>query len=169
MQKYVFKPYSDFFPLIFSKEKERITSFLPKGSYVEHVGSTSVPGLGGKGIIDIAISVDKSEMDRSKTLLQELGYEFRPSFSTQDRFYFVIYLPDSEEDFRRYHIHLTYKFSKEWKTLVAFRDYLIAHPKAMEEYAQTKKQAAMIANEDGDTYRKLKEPIIQKICNLLNI
>lgn len=40
--------------------------------------------------------------------IQSLGYEFRPNFSTSDRFYFIIYLPDPEEETRRYHIHLTY-------------------------------------------------------------
>ncbi len=93
---------------------------------IEHVGSTAVPGLGGKGIIDIAIGVEKECMEDIKNKLQELGYEFRPSFSTPDRFYFIIYLPDPEEDRRRYHIHLTYLESKEWKELIGFRDYLRA-------------------------------------------
>lgn len=163
MKKYIFKPYSNLFPSLFIKEKERIACLLPQGSLIEHVGSTAVPGLGGKGIIDIAIAVDKSVMDSSKTALQGLGYEFRPSFSTLDRFYFIIYLPDPEEDRRRYHIHLTFQFSREWKELIGFRDYLKTHPEAMEEYAKVKKQAAIIANENGDQYRKLKEPIFQKI------
>jgi GrpB-like predicted nucleotidyltransferase (UPF0157 family) len=167
-KKYVFKPYCNSFPALFTKEKEKIENFLPKGSCIEHVGTSSVPGLGGKGIIDIAIAVNKSEMECAKTILQELGYEFGLSFSTQDRFYLRIYLPDSKESLRRYHIHLTYKFSKEWKALVAFRDYLIDHPNVMQEYAQTKKQAAMIANEDGEIYRNIKEPLIQKIYDLMN-
>ncbi len=167
MKKYIFKPYNDLFPSLFFKEKERIACRLPKGVSIEHIGSTAVPGLGGKGIIDIAIAVDKSVMDNSKTALQELGYEFRPSFSTPDRFYFIIYLPDPEEDRRRYHIHLTYQSSKEWNELIGFRDYLRTHPEAMEEYAKVKKQAATIANEDGEQYRKLKEPIFQKINSFI--
>jgi GrpB-like predicted nucleotidyltransferase (UPF0157 family) len=156
------------FPSLFNKEKERIASRLPKKASIEHVGSTAVPGLGGKGIIDIAIAVDKSDMDNATAALQELGYEFRPSFSTPDRFYFIIYLPDSEEGSRRYHIHLTYPENKEWKELIGFRDYLRHHPKELQEYAELKKQAAFEANHEGDRYRKIKEPMFEKIRSLTN-
>ncbi len=163
MSKYVFKPYNPLFPDLFNKEKARIAPHLDSPISIEHVGSTAVPGLGGKGIIDIAIAVDKSRIERVKSELQELGYEFRPSFSTPDRFYFVTYLADPEEGSRRYHIHLTYPSCKEWKALIGFRDYLRTHLEAVEEYANIKKQAAKMANQDGEQYRKMKEPIFQKI------
>lgn len=161
--KYVYKPYSKIFPNLFQKEKERIESSLVRVLAIEHVGSTAIPGLGGKGIIDIAISVFKEEMEHASSLLQKLGYEFRSTFSTPDRFYFMTYLKDLEEGSRRYHIHLTYPESKEWKELIGFRNYLRTHPEAVEEYANIKKQAAIMANEDGEKYRKIKEPIFQKI------
>lgn len=162
-QKYVYKPYSKIFPHLFQKEKERITSSLVSVLAIEHVGSTAIPELGGKGIIDIAISVPKEEMEHTSNILQKLGYEFRPTFSTSDRFYFVVYLADPEEGSRRYHIHLTYPSSKEWKELIGFRNYLRTHPEIVEEYATIKKEAAKIANQDGEQYRKMKEPIFQKI------
>jgi GrpB-like predicted nucleotidyltransferase (UPF0157 family) len=162
MGKYTFKPYSDSFPLLFSKEKERIAPHLPSSACIEHVGSTAVPSLGGKGIIDIAIAVDKAMMEEAKNRLQELEYEFRPSFSTADRFYFIIYLPDPEEGNRRYHVHLTYPQSKEWKELTGFRDFLLSNPDALQEYAELKKKAAIEAGQDGEKYRKAKEPMFQK-------
>jgi GrpB-like predicted nucleotidyltransferase (UPF0157 family) len=166
MKKYIFKPYNDLFPSLFNKERERIAYRLAKDALIEHVGSTAIPGLGGKGIIDIAIAVDKPFMDSSKTALQELRYEFRPSFSTPDRFYFIIYLPDPEEAKRRYHIHLTYPESKEWKELIGFRDYLRQHPEWLQEYSELKKQAALEANHKGELYRKIKEPMFEKIRSL---
>lgn len=162
MGKYTFKPYSDSFPLLFSKEKERIAPHLPSSASIEHVGSTAVPGLGGKGIIDIAIAIDKAMMEEAKNRLQELEYEFRPSFSTPDRFYFIIYLPDPEEGSRRYHVHLTYPQSKEWKELTGFRDFLLSNPDALQEYAELKKKAAIEAGQNGEKYRKAKEPMFQK-------
>ncbi len=57
MKKYVFKPYGKIFPELFLKEKERISGSLGAGAVIEHVGSTAVPGLGGNGIIDIAIHI----------------------------------------------------------------------------------------------------------------
>jgi len=161
--KYVYKPYSKVFPDLFQHEKKRISSSLKSTLAIEHVGSTAIPNLGGKGIIDIAIAVAKEEMNHACDTLQKLGYEFRPSFSTSDRFYFITYLADPEEGSRRYHIHLTYPSSTEWKELIGFRDYLRAHPEAVEEYATIKKHAATMANQDGEQYRKMKEPIFQKI------
>lgn len=162
-KKYTYKPYSNTFPSLFQKEQKRISSSLHIGLAIEHVGSTSIPGLGGKGIIDIAISVSKEEMEHASQVLQKLGYEYRPTFSTPERFYFITYLADSEEGNRRYHIHLTYPSSKEWKDLIGFRDYLRTHPEAVDEYATIKRQAADMANQDGELYRKMKEPIFQKI------
>jgi GrpB-like predicted nucleotidyltransferase (UPF0157 family) len=168
MKKYVFKPYSEEFPKLFEKEKKRITSHVNEKIIVEHVGSTAVPTLGGKGIIDIAIAANKEEMESISTQLQSLGYEFRPTFSTPDRLYFITYLPDPEEEIRRYHIHLTYLGSKDWLEFIAFRDYLKAHPEELQTYAEMKKNAALEANQDGDKYRKLKEPIFEKIRSAIN-
>jgi len=164
-KKYVYKPYSQIFPDLFQKEKERISTSLTHPIAIEHVGSTAVPNLGGKGIIDIAIAVPKEEMAHAVEILQKLGYEYRPAYSTPDRFYFVTHLPDTEEGSRRYHIHLTYPLSKDWKELLSFRDYLRTHPEALEEYANLKKHAASIANQDGKQYRKLKEPIFKKFSS----
>lgn len=168
MKKYVFKPYSQIFPDLFQKEKERISLNLKELLAIEHVGSTAVPGLGGKGIIDIAIAVAKVNLDSTSQQLQNLGYEYRPAFSTPDRFYFIIYLPDPEEEMRRYHIHLTYPENSEWKDLIGFRDYLRRHPNELQAYAELKKQAAFEANHDGERYRKIKEPMFDKIRSLIN-
>jgi GrpB-like predicted nucleotidyltransferase (UPF0157 family) len=168
MKKYVFKPYSKIFPELFNREKERILAHIKNQLLIEHVGSTAVPGLGGKGIIDIAIAVDKKDMAEVTQQLQNLGYEFRPAFSTPDRHYFIIYLPDPEEAQRRYHVHLTYPENSEWVEFIGFRDYLRHHPEELEEYAQMKKQAALESNQEGERYRKMKEPMFKKIHALKN-
>ncbi len=162
MSKYTFKPYSAIFPILFREEKERIAPHLPNDSLIEHIGSTAVPGLGGKGIIDIAVAVDKESMEGACKELQKLGYEFRPSFSTPDRFYFIIHLPDPEEGSRRYHLHLTYPKNKEWKEFIGFRDFLRSHPEALKEYAHLKEKAALETDQNGEKYRKMKAPLIEK-------
>lgn len=80
MKKYVFRPYSPLFLELFLKEKSRIASNIP--AWIEQIGSTAVPGLGGKGVIDIGISVDQKNMDAISIQLQSIGYEFKPLFST---------------------------------------------------------------------------------------
>ncbi len=168
MKKYVFKPYAKIFPELFLKEKERIVSHVKAVLFIEHVGSTAVPNLGGKGIIDIAIAVHQRDMDAVSQQLQNLGYEFRPGFSTQERYYFIIYLPDPEEGQRRYHLHLTYPENSEWQRFIEFRDYLRSHPQEMEEYAEMKRQAALEANHNGEQYRKIKEPMFAKVSSLID-
>lgn len=168
MKKYVFKPYNKIFPELFEKEKERISSQVSKILNIEHVGSTAVLNLGGKGIIDIAVAVKKQDMEAVCQELQGLGYEFRPNFSTPDRFYFVIFLPDPEEETRRYHVHLTYPENPEWKDFIGFRDYLRTHPIEAKEYGEIKKKAAIEANHDGTRYRKIKESMIQKIYSIIH-
>jgi len=163
VNKYSFNPYSKIFPQLFVREKERIKDALGAANTIEHVGSTAVPSLGGKGIIDIAIAVNKADLDLVTQQLTRLGYEFRPTFSTKDRYYFIIYLPDPEEGTRRYHVHLTYPESNEWKKLIGFRDYLRTHPEMAHEYAEIKKKAASEANQDGKKYRALKEYFFEKV------
>lgn len=167
MKKYIFRPYSPLFPELFLKEKNRIASDLAQAACIEHIGSTAVPGLGGKGVIDIGIAVERKDMESVCKELQEIGYEFRHTYSTPDRYYLITYLADSEEPSRRYHIHLTYPENKEWREFLAFRDYLITHPKEKQEYAEIKEQSALDANGEGEKYRNLKEPFIDKIKNIL--
>ncbi|CUI18045.1 conserved hypothetical protein [Candidatus Protochlamydia naegleriophila] len=137
--------------------------YLKNALAIEHVGSTAIPGLGGKGIIDIAVAVKQTDMEAAIPLLQSLGYEFRPTFSTPTRAYFVIFLPDPEETKRRYHLHLTYPESPDWHNLIAFRDHLLNNPQAVQDYAALKQQAALEANHDGEKYRKIKEPMFKAI------
>jgi len=166
MKKYVFKPYNKHFPSLFEKEKERIIHVLGKHIIVEHVGSTAVPGLGGKGIIDIALGAKKDAFAEITKHLQDLGYEFRPQFSTAERLYFITFLPDSDEGTRRYHLHLMSPEGREWKEMLYFRDYLKAHPEEVTIYADLKKAASEEVKEEGERYRALKAPFFKKILDL---
>lgn len=169
MKKYVYKPYDPLFVELFQKEKERILGHVRNIAAIEHVGSTAVPGLGGKGIIDLAIGVDKSSFEAVSKGLIGLGYEFRVNGSTEERLFFRIDLPDPKEKVRRYHVHLLVHQSPVWKELVGFRDYLIAHPNVLQQYAEMKKLAASSADGDGEAYRKLKDPFIQQALKSLKI
>ncbi len=160
--KYIFDPYDEIFPALFQKEKTRILSQVNNVLQIEHVGSTAVPGLDGKGIIDIGILTEKDNMASVSSILQNIGYEFRPSFSTSDRLYFVAKLPDLKKGVRRYHIHLTYPDSPIWEELTGLRDYLIKHPVARNEYAKLKEKAVK-AGLEGEAYRKAKEPFLKKV------
>jgi len=177
MKKYVFKPYNKNFPTLFSAEKMRIADAVQNSlgidCVVEHVGSTAVPGLGGKGIIDSAIATHKTNFEELVQVLTSLGYVLREQWSTPERWFLRADLADPEEGVRRYHVHVTFSESSEWKELIAFRDYLRENPSELQRYAGLKQNAAMQANEDGAMYRKLKVPlfadVLKKIKKLQNI
>lgn len=163
-QKYVYKPYNELFSKLFVQEKTRLLSVLNKECVdVEYIGSTAIPGLGGKGIIDIGIIVAKENIDTASCKIENLGYVFRETGSSPERWFFRIDLPDPQEGTRRYHLHLTFPESIEWKKLIAFRDYLRLRVSALEEYAELKKKSTEEVNEDGALYRKKKAPFFEKV------
>lgn len=165
MVKYVFKPYNSIFPELFEKEKIRLSKFITGKYQIEHEGSTAVPRLGGKGIIDIYIVSDKENLDRISSEVLRAGYEYRTRVSTDQHLFHRIDLPDPIEGIRRYHIHISYPQSVDFISAIKFRDYLKAHPKDVKKYANIKIEAARLANEDKDKYMLIKTPVIQEILS----
>lgn len=165
MNKYIYKPYHPIFKVLFENEKKRILKASSVDLIIEHVGSTAIKNLGGKGIIDVAIACDKNNLQKVKSVLENLGYKFNTNFSTETRYFFKQDLNDSLEDKRTYHIHLTTPNSLEWNELITFRDTLRNNPDLVAEYANLKKEAAESSNEDGKLYRKTKEPFFKKVLS----
>lgn len=169
--KYIFRPYSPLFPKLFASEKERLQNSLGEDIRIEHVGSTAVPGLGGKGVIDILAVGPKENWGHISEELEKLGYEYKKKDEEREkeRLFFMATLPDPDIKTRIYHIHLSYPESPEVLRMIKFRDYLRNHPKEAEEYSQIKKMAADEAqtkttkDEMRDTYGKIKENFIKKI------
>lgn len=167
-KKYTFSPYSMCYPNLFAEEAKTLQNVLPKESILEHVGSSAVPGLGGKGIIDIGIGISGDKTRLVISTLEKLGYEFQSRLSTPGRAFLKAQKPDLEEGVRMYHIHVMDPESEQWLDMIFFRDYLRKFPEAMHEYAVIKKQAALESQDQGELYRKCKEPFIQKILKRRN-
>lgn len=161
--KYVFKTYNVVFPELFEKEKIRIRKFLTGEYRIEHVGSTTVPNLGGKGIIDMYIVVPESKLKNASNELTNAGYEYRPRASTPNHLFYRIDLPDPIEEIRRYHIHIGPISSEDFKKAITFRDYLRSNPEDAKRYAEIKKRAAQEANQNKDIYMRIKTPFMQKV------
>ena len=161
--KYVFKPHNAIFPKLFLKEKRRLEEQLGDKAVIEHVGSSAVPNLGGKGIIDIAIGAKRKSFKEISKALKELGYEFKPNAGVEKRLFFQTKRPDPLEKERLYHVHLTDISGEEWKRMLAFRGYLRIHPEDVRAYAKAKKNAADASNQDKDTYMGIKDPVIKAI------
>lgn len=168
--KYIFRSYNAIFPELFSREKRRIQKILRKRIPIEHIGSTAVPGLGGKGVIDISITEQKSNWSTIKEKLEKAGYEYKKKEPEREkeRLFFMANLPDKELGTRIYHIHLTYPESLEFKKEIGFRDYLRKHPEDLKKYANIKKLAAENAqkfktkDEMRDAYAATKNKFIEE-------
>ncbi len=162
MQKYVFKKYSSEYIDFLNLEKKKIVKTLGLGSKIEHVGSTAIPKLGGKGIVDIAIGVSKLELLKAKNKLEEVCYKFSETASCPERLFFKIdYLYNNEK--RRVHIHLMEFNSQNWQEMIGFRDYLLKNPNMVKQYIKIKKEAIKKYLGDGEKYRKYKEKFIKDI------
>jgi len=162
MQKYVFRKYNPEYQAFFTSEKKKIAKDLGSTAKIEHVGSTAIPGLGGKGILDIVVGVSKSKFGEAKKKLEKAGYEFREKASYPERLFFRIDYPYKNIK-RRIHIHLTNFNGQDWKEIIDFRDYLLKHPDAVEQYIKIKKEGVKKALGDGEKYRKHKERFIRNI------
>lgn len=163
IKKYIFRKYEKKFPLLFNKEKEKLEKIVPFFKSIEHIGSTSIPGLGGKGIIDVLLVLNnKREMKKAEELLIKNNYEVMSHVSNNARisfkkFYgFLLFK-------RRVHIHLTYKNSKAHKETLKFKKKLMNNPKLAKKYAQIKKNAVKYAKGEGKIYRDYKKKFIDKL------
>jgi GrpB-like predicted nucleotidyltransferase (UPF0157 family) len=154
--KYVFRKYDKRYPAWFLLEKRRLQRVIPHASRIEHIGSTAVPGLGGKGIVDIHIAVTKGAMLRTKNKLIKAGYDFRPKGGNASRHFF-------QKDYshngsiRRVHVHLSPLGSFEWNQTIALRDALRENPRLARQYATIKRRAVKIAKGEMKKYKKTKQ------------
>lgn len=163
MKKYIFKTYNPDFPNLYKAEEKRLKNILGNIYPIDHIGSTAIEGLGGKGIIDIMVTVPKDKLSRVSSLVQQAGYEFKESGGNEERLFHQKDLIDSLGKKRRYHLHITLKDSNTYKETLAFRDYLRKHPKEAKHYAKVKLAAAKNSNQEKEKYMFIKEPIIQKL------
>lgn len=161
--KYVFKSYSSIYAQAFKIERLKLYAGLgSKNVAIEHIGSTAVPGLGGKNILDIIVGLKKGKRQAVKRKIQESGYDFVSTAGNRRRLFFV-----KDDTYKsksiRVHLHLVKFEGYEWKQKIAFRDYLIKHKDAVLEYARVKKIAVREAKGNKEKYLKAKEKFINDI------
>jgi len=154
--------------LLFEKEKNLILSSLRNVEVVDvqHVGSTSIPGVVAKPIIDIAIGL-KRFADAKKCIkpLRKAGYEYREQFGGRWRYLFVKGPPTC----RTIHVHIQRWGGRDWKDLTLFRDYMKTHPRARKEYVKLKQELVSKYSNQRKLYLKSKDAFIKKIIRLAEL
>jgi GrpB-like predicted nucleotidyltransferase (UPF0157 family) len=126
---------------------------------VHHVGSTAVPGLDGKPIIDILVGVESLEASKPCIeLLQELDYLYSP-YRAEVMHWFC--KPDPAR--RTHHLHLIPTGYARFADELAFRDYLRAHPDRAKEYGALKRSLAAEHAEDREAYTRAKAHFVEAV------
>ncbi len=132
---------------------------------IEHIGSTAVPNLPAKPVIDMVVSVDDLYVyHKIKDKLIELGYEFMPERVFDDRVFF----PKGPKENRTHHLSLVIKNSNGWKQPMMLRDYLVTHPKVLNQYKLLKEQLANKYGDDRASYTSAKADFIQQVLAKTN-
>eukprot|EP01089_Gocevia_fonbrunei_P003114 TRINITY_DN12998_c0_g1_i1.p1 TRINITY_DN12998_c0_g1~~TRINITY_DN12998_c0_g1_i1.p1 ORF type:complete len:172 (+),score=25.10 TRINITY_DN12998_c0_g1_i1:193-708(+) len=152
--------YNEEWPKEFEKEKNVIQECLGDSiSLIEHFGSTSVPGMWAKPIIDMqAVLKSMSPSEEILTSLKKIGYIHRPTIDVSTEEYIRF---DKGDPIVTHCLHLR---NRRGEQSVAYRDYLRQHPEDVERYSQVKLQILQNPNITMKEYRAQKTSIIQEIA-----
>lgn len=133
-------PYQNEWPSMFEAEAKLIKEALGDNCItIHHIGSTAVPGLAAKPVIDLLPVVKNIlQVDQSTAAMQQLGYEARGESGMLFRRYFP-----KGGDLRTHNVHAYEEGNPEIERYVKFRDWMIAHPEDREAYGKLKKELAL--------------------------
>jgi GrpB-like predicted nucleotidyltransferase (UPF0157 family) len=124
---------------------------------IHHIGSTSIPGITAKPVIDILVGVRKIEdIDHYNDAMARIGYEARGEFGLPGRRFFVKGVPK-----RKYNVHIYQADDMEMGRHLAFRDYMIDHPDDAKEYSELKQRLALQYKGDMDGYCDGKDAFVK--------
>jgi GrpB-like predicted nucleotidyltransferase (UPF0157 family) len=182
--KIIIETYTEQWVNDFGEEKDNLEETL-KGFHavIEHIGSTSVPGLGAKPIIDILIGLPaEDDLDKVVVPMQQSGYtyfrKYEPMMPYRRFFVKLEPLPQkmppaivdigeefvTGKDFRAMaNIHILVKDTLHWDRHIAFRDFLRAHPDTRDAYYALKKQLSLKEFRDTLEYNEAKDAFVKEV------
>lgn len=155
-------PHSAEWRRLFAAESARLRAALaPWACAVEHVGSTAVPGLAAKPILDIAVGLpDASPPGAVVAALEALGYEYRGDAGEAGGHVLVL---EAAPQVRTHHLHVVALGGAQWADYLALRDLLRASPDAREEYERAKRTLAALHAGDRAAYTAGKAEVIGRL------
>jgi GrpB-like predicted nucleotidyltransferase (UPF0157 family) len=153
-------PYNRKWPVQFTEEAMKLFCTL-QGNVTDiyHIGSTSIPGLKAKPIIDMMPVVENIVLaDQYNEEMQAIGYEPKGEYGIFGRSFFI-----KGKDKRTHHVHVFQEGSYHIKRHLAFRDYLRAHPDEKKKYGDLKEGLAKEFPDDIESYITGKEALVKEI------
>jgi GrpB-like predicted nucleotidyltransferase (UPF0157 family) len=154
-------PYDPAWPSKFQEEANVLRQALAPwlAGPIEHIGSTAVPGLAAKPVVDIMAGVRSLEESRPAiAAASELGYCYSP-YQVEIEHWFC----KPSLAFRTHHLHLIAVGTSQWLRPIAFREYLRAHSDVAAEYEALKRRLALEHHFDREAYTQAKHPFIDRI------
>lgn len=153
--------YSNEWLALFAAEQARLAPLFP-ACVIEHIGSTAVPGLPAKPIIDIMVGAQSlAEIERSIEPLALLGYDYRPQHERV--FPLRRYFAKPAAEGLAAHIHAVVKGTPFWVERLAFRDALRSSAELSLQYALLKRRLAAEFHEDREAYTNAKGSFIHSV------
>lgn len=152
--------YNPEWPIKFAAEKDFLIKIIGSWLYgtIEHVGSTAIPNLIAKPVIDIMFGVKSLEASRPTIeILESNGYEYS-AYKTDVMHWFC----KPSDEFRTHHLHLIPFKSPLWQERIRFRELLLSNERVAREYSDLKKKLAAKYKEDREAYTLEKWPFIEK-------
>jgi GrpB-like predicted nucleotidyltransferase (UPF0157 family) len=146
----------------FEAEARHVADALGENvSAVHHIGSTAIPNIYAKPVIDLLVEVRGiGEVDARSAAMESLGYEVMGEYGIPGRRYFR---KDTREGIRTHQVHVFEAGSAEVERHLAFRDYMIAHPVEAQRYSELKRRLAEEHPQDMDGYIEGKDDFIKEM------
>lgn len=160
--------YDPDWPRLFARERDRLEPVLAPWLVepIEHIGSTAVPGLAAKPIIDMVAPVsDYAAFHSALPALNELGWVHAPEPGDEAARRWSICFPDAA--WRTHHLHVVEQRAVNWHGWLMFRDHLRVDPAAAAEYGRIKAELAGRDDRDRTAYRAGKAPFIHGVLDRL--
>ncbi|MED1601920.1 GrpB family protein [Alkalihalophilus marmarensis] len=160
MRKVEVVPYQQNWPDAFYRERKKILQILDGQSIkVNHIGSTSIPEMAAKPVIDILVELDDiHKTDQYNDLFSKLGYKACGENGIPGRRFFMKGVND-----RTHHIHIFQTGDPHILRHLAFRDYLRHHTEDASRYMKKKQELAQLYTFDIDQYIKGKDGLIKEL------
>jgi len=157
-------PYTPQWDRLFREEAARLKSVL--GSYVvdiQHIGSTAIPGIMAKPILDIAVALKHiSDVEKCIAPLEALGYEYKGEQAEIKGWHFFT---KGKGDVKTHHLHMVEHSSDFWVTRLLFRDYLRERRDLAEAYVRLKQDLAQQFHDARKAYTDGKADFIQLVVD----
>jgi GrpB-like predicted nucleotidyltransferase (UPF0157 family) len=164
-------PYDPAWPRMFEEQKKHLLDYLPADLIrrIEHFGSTAIPGLAAKPIVDVLVEVDSLEETKARMapVLEAQGYDYfwRATHGEDGPPFYAWFIKRNAAGVRTHHIHMVESDFEHWDRLL-FRDYLIEHPEAAKEYETLKYALARDYPNDRVAYTNGKSEFVVRVTQV---